>query len=272
MNGFVSRVWLLVPVAALFVAGTSEAFAQVAHVTVNPYHLTYHPQLGYVPVPVGGYGGYGYYGAITPGMGAGFALAGYGQAAAGVGQARVSTAQAQVIHQQAVGSYLQNVGVAEDTLLDVTAKRAQAAQQHREELSAHTQEQIAAYQKSLEQMSAAHRLTADQFDAERGVLNWPYVLRSSQYTDLRLKVDRLFHERTPQDSGENSSGYDAIQQACKEMQAIVKEELKKGMPINDYVTATHFISSVAYEARFSVKESRSTAGAARVQTGQRRAL
>ncbi|MEX0715732.1 MAG: hypothetical protein WD066_04060 [Planctomycetaceae bacterium] len=255
MHGFEFRGVRLFGLAlALAIVGAREASAQVVHHAVNPYRMTYHPEHGYVPV-VGGYGGFGGYGAVSPGMGAGVAMAGFGQAAAGVGQGRVYTAQAQDIHQQAVAGYLQNVGLAQDTALETSAKRDQATQQHREASDAHVREQVALYQKTLEQMSAAHRLTADQYglDQDSTVLRWPFVLRGARYADLRTKLDLLYHGRTPGDSGENSSGFDGIQAACKQMQELVKAELKEGMPVNDYVTATHFISSVAYEARFSVK-------------------
>src|SRR5690606_6598541 len=116
--------------------------------------------------------------------------------------------------------------------------------------------QIELYQKTLHQMSAAHRLTAEQFDLDRGVLHWPFVLRGPEFADLRNQLDHLYAARTPEDSGKDSSGYDAIQQACKQMQEIVNEKVRtEHLPINDFVTAKHFISSVAYEAQFPVKAS-----------------
>lgn len=255
MHGFgIHGVRLFGLAIAFAIIGAQGASAQVVHHAANPYRMTYHRGHGYVPV-VGGYGGYG---AASPGMGAGVAMAGFGQAAAGVGQGRVSTAQAQDIHQQAVAGYLQNVALAQDVALETSAKREQAEQQHREASAAHVREQVALYQKTLEEMSAAHRLTAEQFglDQNSTVLHWPFVLRGEQYADLRMKLDLLYHERTPEDSGVNSSGFNGIQEACKQMQELVKAELKGGMPVTDFVTATHFISSVAYEARFPVKATR----------------
>lgn len=101
--------------------------------------MTHHPEHGYVPVAGG------YYGAVSPGMGAGAAMAGDGRAAEGVGQTRASTAQAQTIHQDAVTTYLQNAGLAQDTVLENAAKRDQAEKEYDEAVEAHTREQVAIY-------------------------------------------------------------------------------------------------------------------------------
>ncbi len=243
----------------LVVVGGQDASAQVTtRDGLDPYHHTYDADHGYVPVVhPGGYGypgyGYGGVGGGTAAAGAGVAMAGAGDMAQGVGQMHLSNAQAQEAHQQAVSQYLSNVNQGQQTALETFTRREQATQQWDDAQKAKIQAQVALYNKTLEQMSAAHRLSAQQQDVTSGVLHWPFVLRSPQYTDLRNKIDRLYDARTPQDSGMNSSGYDEIQTACKEMQAIVNEEVKKGLAVNDYVTAKHFISSVAYEAQFPVK-------------------
>lgn len=250
-------------VALFLLAGAGQAWGQV-YGGLDPYHHVYHRGLGYVPYGYGGYGGYGYGGAATAASGFGAAAAGegvraagIGRAAAGIGEGRLSTAQAQQAHQSAATQYLQNIGLAQQTALETSARKDQAEEQRDEATDAKIKKQVALYNKTLHQMSAAHRLSAEQFDLDRGVLHWPFVLRGQEYADLRQKLDTLYHERTPEDSGNDSSGYDAIQQACKQMQEIVDGKVKEGeMPVNDYVTAKHFISSVAYEARFTVKASK----------------
>src|SRR5688500_6421129 len=102
-------------------------------------------------------------------------------------------------------------------------------------------------------MSAAHRLTEEQFDTGRGVIHWPMSLRGPQYKDIRNKLDLLYDARTRDDSGTNSSGYTGIVEACQQMTKLVKEQVHKGMPVTDFVTATHFIESIQYEAQFPVK-------------------
>jgi len=181
------------------------------------------------------------------------AAAGVGQMAEGIGQGRLSTAQAQGAHQQAVSQYLQNVAQYQDTAIETSQKKAQAQQQYDDATKKKIEQQVALYNKTLHQMSAAHRLTAQQMDVNTGVLHWPFVLRSPQYADLRKQIDKLWDSRTPADSGQNSSSYDPIQQACKQMMELVKKEVHSGMPVNDFVTAKHFISSIEYEAGFPVK-------------------
>lgn len=249
---------------AIVIAGfVSSADAQVAPRPLDPYRHTYDAEHGYVPLAGGypAYGGYGYGGAVSgtegAGIGAGAALSGLGQAAQGIGEARVSTAQAQDIHQQAVTEYLQNQDLAQQTAMETSQRREQATQARNEAEKAHERRQIELYHKTLHQMSAAHRLTAEQFHMDRGVLHWPFVLRGPEFADLRNQLDHLYAARTPDDSGKDSSTYDEIQQACKQMQDIVNEDVRKGkMPANDFVTAKHFISSVAYEAQFPVKASK----------------
>ncbi|MCA9110392.1 MAG: hypothetical protein KDA52_10615 [Planctomycetaceae bacterium] len=238
--------------------GMSRCSAQVYAGGLDNYRHTYHPEHGYVPVAGAyglGYGGYGYGGATTAEGSAGQALAGAGQLAQGVGQMNLSNAQAQQAHQEAYSQYLQNQNLAQETTMEMSKRKNDAQQQHNEQMKTAERAQVALYNKTLEQMSAAHRLTAEQLHIDSGVLHWPFVLRGSEYTELRNKLDHLYAERTPDDSGKDSSGYDAIQDACRQMQEIVNQQVKLGMPANDFVTAKHFISSVAYEAEFPVKAS-----------------
>ncbi len=260
MNTTKSRsVSVLGGVALLvFVAAGRPASAQVGTSGLDPYRHTYDPEHGYVPYAGNyGYGGLGYGGGMTPAMGAGIgagaAAAGVGQAAAGIGQGQLSHAQAQEAHQQATTQFLQNENLAQQTAMETSARRQTATQQWDESQKKQVEAQAALYNRTLQQMAAAQRLTAAQYDVGRGVLHWPFVLREPQYTDLRQKIDQLYDARTPQDSGLNSSTFDAIETSCQQLQALVNEEVKKGLPVNDFVTAKHFISSIEYEARFPVK-------------------
>ncbi len=263
MNGF---NWIRIRtigcvVISLISFGVSQASAQYDRDGLDRYQHTYHPEHGYVPLGgaygAGRYGGYGVgtagSGVGTAEAGAGVAAAGVGQMAAGVGQGRLSTAQAQEAHQQATTQYLQNIQLAQETAIETSQRKATAQQQYSDELIAKSKAQVALYQKTLEQMSAAHRLTAQQMHVDSGVLTWPFCLRGPQYSALREQIDQLYDARTPEDSGKDSSGYDAIQTACRDLQKIVNGEVRKGLPVNDFVTAKHFISSIEYEAGFKVK-------------------
>jgi hypothetical protein len=220
----------------------------------HPYAHTYHPEHGYVPLATGyGLGAYGtgaYGGGMTAAMGAGI---GAGAAASGIGQMHEANAQAQISHQQAVNQYIQNRGLAQTTTIEMSQQREKAYQDRVAGEKAVEKHRIELYQKTMDQMAAAHRLTAEQFDFTRNVLHWPFVLRGPQYSDLRLQIDQLYDARTPDDSGKDSGGYDGIIKACDQMLGIVKAEVKTGLSVTDFVTAEHFISSIKYEAGFKVK-------------------
>ncbi len=226
-----------------------------AQVGLDSFQHTYHPEHGYVPV-AGGYGGYGYGGGAlpnTPAAGAGVLAAGRGQEAAGVGQMHLSNAQAAGAFEQARTQYLQNQGLEMQTIQQNASVRRQADDAFQARMLQQEQAQVALYHKTMQQMSAAHRLTAEQFDMGRGVLHWPFCLRGPDYQELRNKLDLLYDARTPEDSGTNSSGYTGIVEACAAFNKLIKEEVRKGMPVTDFVTATHFIGSIEYEAQFPVK-------------------
>jgi len=244
-----SSLWMRVRVLSFAVLsmvtfGTSQASAQYRY-RVNPYHHTYHPELGYIPhVGTYGYGGNAY------------GASGRGQFAAGLGQLHESNAKAQLTHQQAETEYLKNYGLAEKARIQTYDEGLKAAQKRRDVRLVADRKQVALYKRTMERMAAAHRLTAKQFDLDRGVLHWPFILRGAQYAALRLKLDQLYSARTPTDSGTNSSGIAGIQKACKQMMDIVKSEVRNGMPVTDFVTAKHFISSIVYESQFKVKPSK----------------
>jgi hypothetical protein len=241
----------------LAIGSTTPLSAQVRATGLDRYRHPYDRERGYVPVP-GGYGpaAYGYglgaygYGASTAAEGAGIGL---GQAAEGLGQMHLSNAQAAGAYEDAVNQFLQNKGLAMQTVQQNASERHAADEQWQAKMKEQARAQSALHQRTLEQMSAAHRLTAEQFDMDRGVLHWPFVLRSPEYAELRNKLDVLYDARTPEDSGKNSGGYSGIVAACEALQKMVKEDAKKGMSVTDYVTATHFVSSIEYESQFRVK-------------------
>jgi hypothetical protein len=227
--------------------------AQVRGTGLDSYRHTYDREFGYVPAYGYGYGyGLGGFGGLG-GTVAGNAGYGLGQAAQGLGQMHLQNAQAAGAYEQAVNQYLQNKGLAMPVLQQNASERHEADARFQETMKEQDKAQVALYHQTMEQMSAAHRLTAEQFDMGRGVLHWPFVLRGPKYKDLRNKLDLLYDARTPADSGKNSDGYPEIVNACQAMTAIVNDDVRAGMPVTDYVTATHFISSVEYEAQFRVK-------------------
>lgn len=239
--------------SALLAIGVAAAFSVFsAERSAAGYRWAYHPEYGYRRVGIG-YGGL-YGGATTAAQGAGVGLgaaeAGLGREAEGIGQYQVEHAQAEQIHQQAVTQYYRNLGVARENY----EEQQQFQEQQKEAADAAARQRVADYHEHLQQLTAAHRLTADQFDRQNNIIHWPYVLRGADYSDLRFKLDQLYSERTPDNSGTDSAGYDEIKQACDEMLGIIDSHAKD-LGIDDFITAKHFAQSLEYEARFKMNGS-----------------
>lgn len=217
-----------------------------------------------------GYGGYGRYGyggmgygmgygmggiGMTPGMGYGIGMgaeaSGMGNFAAGLGQFQESHEKANISHQQAVEQYLKNQSAANDLRFKF---HEQLEKQHEARVAndADLRKRVDEHIRQLEQMEAPHRLTEDQFDRTHSIIHWPFVLRTGEYAETRFELDKLFHARTPTDSGENSANAAAISKACDDLLELVKTNIHK-LDVNEYVTAKHFIASLAYEAKFPLK-------------------
>lgn len=233
----------------------------------EPAQAQYHRYYGYRGFGYGGWGGYGPYGSYGPysgygpymgmtpdlgaGMGMGAMASGMGNFATGLGQYQVSNAQAQLIRQQVIASYLQNQRLKLEThfknqeLLDERRKAKLAENAEHMKI---VNEQL----RQLHQLEAPHRLTDEQFDRMHNFIHWPYVLRTSEYDELRFTIDKLFDERSPGHSGEGSDNAVAIDKACKQMLEVVKDHIRQLEP-EEYVSAKHFLASLAYEAKFSVK-------------------
>ncbi|HEX3656847.1 MAG TPA: hypothetical protein VHV55_13605 [Pirellulales bacterium] len=207
-------------------AGTSEVRAQYP---------------GY-PAAYPGYPIYPGYGAMTPAMGAGI---GYGQALAGQGAYNLANAQAAEIQDRAARQYLQNQNVAVNQFYQNKQLHQQYENKIDQPPSPHDMHYMAA-------AAAPHRLTADQFDRMHDIIIWPYELRVPEFDKLRYQIDRLFSDRTPQNSGEASSNYTAIVNACQEMETVLRTHVDRLAPMA-FIQAQQFIKSVAYEANFPLQ-------------------
>jgi hypothetical protein len=98
--------------------------------------------------------------------------------------------------------------------------------------------------------AAPHRLTTSQYDRTHRIITWPLELRDPKFDDVRFQLDKLFHERSPQNSGEGSDNAKAIAQACNQMEEILKTDIRVLRPMQ-YIQVMQFIHSLAYEARFA---------------------
>lgn len=243
-----SDVVLAVLAGAWFgLAAGSTCSAQV----VVP-HYGYHPYYGYVRPGYGyGYGGYGYGGGMTAAMGEGIGIGaaaqGMGRYMQGLGQYQMENAQAQIYYQQAAQEYLKTQGLQHRAYV----ARQQEQQQEYDAKVAAAREHVEAYKRDMSQRAAPHRLTEDQFDRAHNVIHWPLVLRDGAYDGTRYELDKLFHERTAEDSGADSNNYAAVHKAVKEMLSQVGANIEN-LDIDQFITAQHFLNSLDYEARFKV--------------------
>jgi len=243
-----SCVVLMATLSGVFSCGVSECFAQVR---IPRYH--YNAYHGYLPFPGGyGYGGYGGYGGgMTAAMGAGV---GIGAAAQGLGQAKVDQGAYELEHTQAESQYLQAYQEYLKTVelqRQTYNERQQALMRDYAAKTAMAREQVEAYKKDMAARAAPHRLSAEQFDRQHDIITWPGILRGSLFDESRYELDKLFAARTPSNSGAGSENCAAIEKETDKMLKQVGADINN-LDVDEYITARHFITSLAYEARFTV--------------------
>lgn len=216
-------------------------------------HATSQQRAAAVRVPNAAAGGevhHHYYGGAAAtgyGWGASATDAGYsGGLASGIGQAREDTSEAaenyantahmmQENHNYAVNSYYAN------------------KDEHDAYVAAHREKPMTAEERAKVQNAAdPGRLSSAQFDRSTHVITWPALLRDPNFADTRQKLDHLFDERTPANSGAASDNYLAIKQASDDMMKELDTRLRKdNLPAHTFIICEHFINSVAYEASFT---------------------
>jgi hypothetical protein len=102
---------------------------------------------------------------------------------------------------------------------------------------------------SINQSRLPRRLSSEQWQPLSGAFFWPSQLLGEEFAAERVRLERWFAERTPEDSGVGSSGYGEVQQLTRRMQAKLALQVKKLRP-EEYILSRRFIDSVGYEARF----------------------
>jgi hypothetical protein len=92
------------------------------------------------------------------------------------------------------------------------------------------------------------RLTSTQLDPLTGHLNWPIILRDSQYAADRDPLDKLFYDRASA-SSLSLETYQQVQKYTNALLAALKKNIKE-YSANDWLTAKKFVESLAYDVRF----------------------
>jgi len=95
----------------------------------------------------------------------------------------------------------------------------------------------------LARQAAPAQLTTTQLDPLTGAIGWPVALRKTEYTPMRERLERLFHDRAG-----GLAVYGEIDKAVEEMQAALMEDLAE-FAANDYLAAKNFLTSLAYVGR-----------------------
>lgn len=204
------------------------------------------------PYPrVGGYGGGGYGRGYGGGWGGGYGggtiagnyLQGLGAAAAGMGQYNLATAEAGRQVEGTRAAYLQNqMSALNDYFMAHEANR-----QYREAkyIPALSDEQI--YEANKARLPK--RLRLDQFDPVTGKVNWPDVLKSPELAADREQLDKLFADRTHENSGVGSENFHDVQMVVHDMMLKLHDEIKTLSPA-EYLLALNFIDGLGFESRF----------------------
>lgn len=92
-------------------------------------------------------------------------------------------------------------------------------------------------------------LTATQLDPVTGQIQWPRLLMQDRYATLRNEVEALFIERSDSGGSIGMSAYQELLTACNQLKAQLRQNIRDYLP-NDYITASNFIDSLTFAARF----------------------
>lgn len=92
------------------------------------------------------------------------------------------------------------------------------------------------------------RLSAQDFDSQRGLVTWPHILRQEQFVPVKDQIDQVFSTRDATNSGDGSSTHREVVQLCQAMSGLLRENIGAMTP-DQYINAIEFIRSIEFEAR-----------------------
>ncbi|MEM8910538.1 MAG: hypothetical protein AAGC97_02130 [Planctomycetota bacterium] len=99
--------------------------------------------------------------------------------------------------------------------------------------------------------SLPDRLTIAEYDAYRGLIRWPVIIRDQRFAAQRSKLDTLFSKHAAEGGGINTFQYASI---ISEIDQLVSALAKNYRQLNgdQYVYTQRFLKSLRYEASFAV--------------------
>ena len=174
-------------------------------------------------------------------------LRGAAAAIQSVGQANYLNSIAAVNLQEATRQAIEN----QNTYIRYTLENRELVQQHRERYRprAPTKEE---WQRVTE-AALPDRLTPDQLDPVTGKLVWPHILRTEEYQAFRERVDVLFANRTPDNSGDGSPSQRELASLIDAMKMLLKSNIKT-VTLSQYSSAKWFLKSLDYEAQLPLEK------------------
>ncbi len=92
------------------------------------------------------------------------------------------------------------------------------------------------------------RLSAQEFNAQKGQIAWPHILRQEQFTAIVSEIDAMFAKRDASNSGDGSLTQRQIAQLCQSLDVILKENIGR-VTADQYISSKEFIRSVDLEAK-----------------------
>ncbi len=101
----------------------------------------------------------------------------------------------------------------------------------------------------VQEMANPDRLTEQQFDPNTGAVVWPHILRQEEYSAMRLRIDQLLSERTPETIGDGSPNQREISTLIDGMARILKSNISN-VTAGQFGAANAFLKSLDFEMRF----------------------
>ncbi len=94
---------------------------------------------------------------------------------------------------------------------------------------------------------APDRLGPEELDPYTGEIQWPTLLRISEFDKQRQLIDQIFANRVLNSGRISADDYLILENSIEQMKALLKERIETVDP-NEYVEAKSFLDSLDYEA------------------------
>jgi len=170
--------------------------------------------------------------------------------ARGIADMTRAAGQANLLNSKAAGNYEEARSLQLDNRLKTTDTYFEMRRVNREARAAERRPPASsevAFRRAKE--VTPDELTATQLDRVTGKIDWPRLLMDEQYAETRGQLDRLYAARSDASGNIGMDTYQRMLTTCEQLKAQLKKNIRDYLP-NDYVAATKFVDSLAFEARY----------------------